>query len=85
MITADAMWTLDGQRVATGNVRGSGCTFAAATACGLARGNSLEQAVASARDFVKRAIARSADWQVGGPGPISHGFASQSTSAQSSP
>ena len=65
-------WVEPGRRVHTGNVRGSGCTFSAALAAGLALGQSLEDAVAAAARFVRSAIETSAAWPFGGPGPISH-------------
>ena len=65
-------WVEPGQRVHTGNVRGSGCTFSAALAAGLALGHGLEDAVAAAARFVRSAIETSAAWSLDGPGPISH-------------
>lgn len=69
---AGDVWVEPGHRVHTGNVRGSGCTFSAALATGLALGHSLEDAVASAARFVRSAIETSAAWSLDGPGPISH-------------
>ena len=65
-------WVAPGQRIHTANVRGSGCTFSAALAAGLALGQDLEQAVAAAGRFVRAAIEASAEWLVDGPGPVSH-------------
>ena len=65
-------WVASGRRVHTNNVRGSGCTFSAALAAGLALGRGLEDAVASAARFVRAAIETSAGWSLGGPGPVSH-------------
>ena len=65
-------WVEPGRRVHTGNVRGSGCTFSAALAAGLALGQGLEDAVASAARFVRSAIEASAAWSLDGPGPVSH-------------
>jgi len=42
---------------------GTGCTFSAAIAAGLACGQSLTEAVASAKQFITQAIARSLCWQ----------------------
>ncbi len=70
--SAGDAWVAPGHRVHTGNVRGSGCTFSAALAAGLALGHGLEDAVAAAGRFVRSAIQTSAAWSVGGPGPVSH-------------
>ena len=69
---AGEAWVEPGQRVHTGNVRGSGCTFSAALAAGLALGADLEHAVAAAGRFVRSAIEASAAWSLDGPGPVSH-------------
>ena len=65
-------WVEPGQRVHTGNVRGSGCTFSAALAAGLTLGHSLEDAVAAAGRFVRAAIKTASEWSLDGPGPVSH-------------
>ncbi|MTV24187.1 bifunctional hydroxymethylpyrimidine kinase/phosphomethylpyrimidine kinase [Nitriliruptoraceae bacterium ZYF776] len=58
-------------RVATGNVHGTGCTFAAAVASHLAAGADDETALVGAKAYVTSAIAQGAGWQLGaGPGPI---------------
>lgn len=73
VITASGdAWVEPGYRVHTSNVRGSGCTFSAALAAGLALGQSLEDAVAAAGRFVRSAIEASAAWTLAGPGPVSH-------------
>jgi hydroxymethylpyrimidine/phosphomethylpyrimidine kinase len=41
-----------GERIPTSGVRGTGCTLASAIAAGLARGNSLEQSITRAREFL---------------------------------
>ncbi|HKJ24037.1 MAG TPA: bifunctional hydroxymethylpyrimidine kinase/phosphomethylpyrimidine kinase [Myxococcota bacterium] len=51
---------LEGERVVTGPVHGTGCALSSAIAAGLALGRSLEEAVAEARAFVAAAIARAA-------------------------
>lgn len=51
---------LSARRVKGVATHGTGCTYAAAIAAGLAKGMKLERAVISAREFVTRAIARSA-------------------------
>lgn len=59
--------------VETYNDHGSGCTFSAALAAGLAHGLPLEQAVRHAQAFVARALRTSKTWQLGrGRGPVAH-------------
>ena len=65
-------WVVKGPRIATDNVRGSGCTFSAALATSLARGAGLDDAVPAAGRFVRAAIRASAGWALDGPGPVSH-------------
>lgn len=60
-------------RICTTNTHGSGCSFAAAVAVGLARGDGVEQAIAGAGEFVHRAMQGAVGWQLGaGPGPLDH-------------
>lgn len=72
VITGTDAWVAPGRRIATRNVRGSGCTFSAALAADLALGADLAQAVQDAARFVRAAIEHSADWRLNGPGPVSH-------------
>ena len=54
------------------STHGTGCAFATALACQLARGNTLPQAVRAAKEYVRKAIA--ASYPLGrGRGPINHG------------
>lgn len=80
---------LPGDWIDTGNVRGSGCTFAAAVAARLALGSTAREAVAAAKAFVSSRIRDSADWTIGAgsAGPVSHRLRppDQGTSAHSSP
>jgi hydroxymethylpyrimidine kinase/phosphomethylpyrimidine kinase len=60
-------------RIASANTHGSGCSFAAAIAAGLAQGRCVADAIRDAKSFVHRAIATAATWQLGaGPGPLDH-------------
>jgi hydroxymethylpyrimidine/phosphomethylpyrimidine kinase len=75
----DAMWTdgevrfLRGPRIPTGNVHGSGCTFASAIAAQLAMGRPVVTAVELAKSYVARALAGGAEWRIGGGiGPLDH-------------
>jgi len=55
---------------------GTGCTYSAAIVAGLAHGQPLEQAIASAKDFVSRAIAEHFAWpcSLGEIHALNHGF-----------
>ena len=58
-------------RLDTRNTHGTGCTFAAALAAGLAQGKDLIEAVAQAKDYVTEAIRHS--YPLGqGHGPLHH-------------
>ena len=60
-------------RIDTANTHGTGCTLSAAIAAGLARGESLGDAVASAKRFVHAALAAGRDLKIGsGSGPVDH-------------
>ena len=59
------------ERVLTTSTHGTGCTFASATACFLARGESISTAVAQAKEYVTEAIRRAQP--IGrGRGPLNH-------------
>ena len=64
---------LEAPRVATKNSRGTGCALASAIAAGLAQGQALEAAVASAWAYVGEAIRR-APGLGAGSGPLDHGW-----------
>jgi hydroxymethylpyrimidine/phosphomethylpyrimidine kinase len=58
-----------GPRIRTRNTRGTGCTLSAAIAAFLARQESLEEAIAQAKDYVVAALKNA--YKVGqGPGPV---------------
>jgi hydroxymethylpyrimidine/phosphomethylpyrimidine kinase len=60
-------------RVDTPNNHGTGCSFASATAAGLARGQSPLEAVTAAKAYVYRAVLGGAEWSLGaGHGPLNH-------------
>jgi hydroxymethylpyrimidine/phosphomethylpyrimidine kinase len=64
---------LDSARVDSTNDHGTGCTFAAATAAGLARGLSTADALQQAKRYVTACIASAARWELGaGHGPLDH-------------
>jgi hydroxymethylpyrimidine/phosphomethylpyrimidine kinase len=56
---------LAGERIQSSSTHGTGCAFATSVACHLARGFSLPQAVAGAKEFVRVAIERAT--------PMGHG------------
>lgn len=71
--SADGLEELTNPRVPTGNDHGTGCTFAAATAAGLALGLPVHAALQRAKAYVTAAIVGSAGWQLGaGHGPLDH-------------
>jgi hydroxymethylpyrimidine/phosphomethylpyrimidine kinase len=58
-------------RVDTRNDHGTGCSFGAATAAGLARGMTVPEAVGAAKRFVQEGLEVSAGWTLGGGhGPV---------------
>ena len=71
-VTADAIWSSKHERIDTSNVRGSGCTFAAAITAEVAHGFDVLEAIGLAGEFVRDAIEDSADWPFGPGGPVSH-------------
>ena len=59
-------------RVRGVSTHGTGCTYSAAITAGLARGLSLEDAVAKAKDHIHRAIAGSLEWPETGTQALRH-------------
>jgi hydroxymethylpyrimidine/phosphomethylpyrimidine kinase len=73
VVTRDGMVVLEGQRVATRNDHGTGCSLASAIAVGLAEGLDPVAAVRRAKSFVADALQGASSWRVGaGHGPIDH-------------
>jgi hydroxymethylpyrimidine/phosphomethylpyrimidine kinase len=72
LIETDNMTSWQGQRIATASTHGTGCTLASAIALFLAQGNSLADAVARAREFVRIALL-DAPGLGQGAGPIGQG------------
>ncbi|MAF53188.1 MAG: bifunctional hydroxymethylpyrimidine kinase/phosphomethylpyrimidine kinase [Chloroflexi bacterium] len=58
-------------RIDTKNTHGTGCTFASAVAAGLAKGLTVHEAVAQAKEYVTEAI-RTTFPMGGGHGPLNH-------------
>jgi hydroxymethylpyrimidine/phosphomethylpyrimidine kinase len=62
---------LPGERISTANTHGTGCTFSAAIASGLALGRSPVQAIAAAKEYISVALETS--YSVGGGhSPVNH-------------
>lgn len=53
------------------NTHGTGCTLSSAIACGLAQGNTMEQSIQKAKDYLTGAIAAGLDLGAGN-GPLNH-------------
>jgi hydroxymethylpyrimidine/phosphomethylpyrimidine kinase len=71
LVSANGARTWESPRIASRHTHGTGCTLASAIAAGLAQGLDIEDAVARARDYVRRAIA-SAPGFGRGHGPLDH-------------
>ncbi len=72
-VTADgAVSLVEGPWIDTPHVRGSGCTFAAATAARIALGDEPLEAVAHAKRFVSGRLTASRWRGLGGAGPVAH-------------
>lgn len=68
-----AITRLPGPRVLTRNTHGTGCTLSSAIAAGLAKGLSLDDAVADAKVYVGGAIEAADELTIGrGHGPVHH-------------
>ncbi|CAN5495473.1 bifunctional hydroxymethylpyrimidine kinase/phosphomethylpyrimidine kinase [soil metagenome] len=73
IVAAGEEHELRADRIATSNTHGTGCTFAAAAAAGLANGAEPLDALAGAKRYVTGAIAGAASWRLGaGNGPLDH-------------
>ncbi|MFN8423573.1 MAG: bifunctional hydroxymethylpyrimidine kinase/phosphomethylpyrimidine kinase [Anaerolineae bacterium] len=68
--------TFRAARIDTPNTHGTGCTYAAAIAAELAKGQPLAAAVAAAKAYITEAIRYGADARIGGGhGPVDHAWA----------
>jgi hydroxymethylpyrimidine/phosphomethylpyrimidine kinase len=72
--TGDGDFEMRGPRIETVHTHGTGCTFAAAIAARLARGDALDAAIRGARAYLEGAI-RHAPGLGGGHGPLGHFWA----------
>ncbi|MBK1664862.1 bifunctional hydroxymethylpyrimidine kinase/phosphomethylpyrimidine kinase [Rhodospirillum rubrum] len=73
LVTAEGTLRFRARRLHTTSTHGTGCTLASAIACGLAQGRSVEQAIARARAYVRKAM-ETAPGLGHGHGPLNHGF-----------
>lgn len=73
LITKESTLELTAPRIDTRSTHGTGCTFSAAIAAHLARGENLQEAVANAHRYLQAAIAKAEKLGVGhGHGPVHH-------------
>lgn len=73
LIEGDALHWLEGTRIATGNLHGTGCTLSSAITARLALGDAPREAVAAAKAWLSRALEASHRLDVGqGHGPVHH-------------
>lgn len=71
LLTAKQFRVFPGAKIPTANTHGTGCTLSSAIASLLARGNSVEESVGLAKDYLTEAIKNS--FQLGqGVGPVGH-------------
>ena len=64
---------LPGRRFPTQNTHGTGCTLSAAIAAGLAKGQTMQEAVKQAKAYIVNAIATADTLEIGkGHGPVHH-------------
>ncbi len=64
---------LESKRIDTVNTHGTGCTLSSAIASFLAKGNSLNNSVLLAKDYITKAIESGTQYKIGkGHGPVNH-------------
>jgi hydroxymethylpyrimidine/phosphomethylpyrimidine kinase len=79
LFTNDDFCTFKSARIFSKNTHGTGCTLASAIACGIAQGLGLKEAVARARDYVRKAIETAPQFGEG-HGPLNHSWPIDTTS-----
>ncbi len=72
LATSQGVELLEGERIDTDSLHGTGCTLASAITTGLAQGLTLRDAVVRGRAYLLEAI-RTAPGLGGGGGPLNHG------------
>lgn len=71
----DEILELKSKRLYSKNTHGTGCTLSSAIAAFIAQGQSLNDAVTHAKDYIKNAIIAGADYEIGhGHGPVQHNW-----------
>ena len=70
--TGKCRW-FNGERIDNPNTHGTGCTLSSAIASGLAKGYSMEEAVAEAKKYISGALRSMLDLGKGS-GPLDHGW-----------
>jgi hydroxymethylpyrimidine/phosphomethylpyrimidine kinase len=76
LATEDGEHFFEGERIQTKATHGTGCTLASGVAAGIARGLSLQNAVALSRAYLIEAIRRAPGFGKGN-GPVDHGWPSR--------
>ena len=72
---SDTITPLESRRLNTVNTHGTGCTLSSAFASFLAKGLTLDEAAAAAKDYISAAIEAGAAYEIGhGHGPVHHFF-----------
>ena len=71
LLTSDRFYEFRSERIDTTHTHGTGCTYSAAITSGLAKGDSIVDAVRIAKDFITRAI-RTNPALGRGAGPVNH-------------
>jgi hydroxymethylpyrimidine/phosphomethylpyrimidine kinase len=74
LVTGSDVEPMTSRRIDTTNTHGTGCTFAAAVAAGVAQGQELRPSVMRARAYVQAAIQKAPGYGQG-HGPLDHGHA----------
>ncbi len=73
VVLGEDVQELDAARIDTANPHGTGCTFAASVAAGLASGLDPLDAIRQAKRYVTACISGGAHWDLGaGHGPLDH-------------
>lgn len=68
--------TFQSQKIETRNTHGTGCTLSSSIAAHIALGESLEQAIQSAKNYLQQALISGSDVSIGnGHGPVNHFYA----------
>lgn len=71
LITPEGQHEFSSERIGTPHTHGTGCTYSAAITAGLAKGESVVEAVRNGKDFIARAI-RTNPALGHGAGPVNH-------------